>query len=159
MSLKATRTVDVPKSSGTVQDTLKKARTIDLTLRAMQSKGYEKKHVPKAQADNVTKASSATAEQEQVCEMFECDLPSPASIFDIDERQAFKNRRLDEMPSFILERAQRRDQGDISIIKEKDLNDSSSFFKVARNLVNPEQVLLDSNELKNSLLDKSFVRS
>ena len=91
--------------------------------------------------------------------MFECDLPSPASIFDIDEREAFKNRRLDEMPSFIMERAQRRDQGDISLIKEKDLNDSSSFIKVARNLVNPEQVLLDSNELKNSLLDKSFVRS
>jgi len=35
MSLKATRTVDIPKSTCAVQDNLKKARTIDLTLRAM----------------------------------------------------------------------------------------------------------------------------
>ena len=63
------------------------------------------------------------------------------------------------MPSFIVEKAQRRDQDEISMIKEKDLNDSCSFVKVAGTLVNPGQVLIDSNELKNSLLDKSFVRS
>ena len=45
------------------------------------------------------------------------------------------------------------------MIKEKDLNDSCSFVKVAGTLVNSGQVLIDSNELKNSLLDKSFVRS
>ena len=45
------------------------------------------------------------------------------------------------------------------MIKEKDLNDSCSFVKVARTLVNPGQVLIDSNELKNSLLDRGFVRS
>ena len=63
------------------------------------------------------------------------------------------------MPSFIVEKVTKRETFDVSIIKERDQNDSLSFLDVAGNLVNPTQVLIDSNELKNSLLNASFIRS
>ena len=79
--------------------------------------------------------------------MFDDEFSMPTSIFDIDESQAFKDRKLEEMPSFIAEKVKRKVQVDISIIKERDQNDSLSFLDVAGNLVNPTQVLIDSNEL------------
>ena len=90
--------------------------------------------------------------------LFETSLQPQATMFDIDEQQAFKNRKLDDMPSFIAERS-RRDPNNLSLIKEIDQNDSISFIDEARELVNPNKILINTSELKNSLLVKSVNRS
>ena len=64
MSLKPTRTVDQSKQPSMVPMGLKKAKTIDLTLRAMQSAGLPKKYAKKSQVESITKASSIISKKE-----------------------------------------------------------------------------------------------
>ena len=89
---------------------------------------------------------------------FENSLQPQVTMFDIVEREAFGNRKLDDIPSFIVEKS-KRDPNDLSLIQEIDLKDNISFIDEARELVNPNRILINTNELRNSLLVKSVNRS